>query len=77
MFPEYISTKCPINGEIIESIKKTGYCNPIQVSWTPGSPRLLKQTISVKNDYITKMLQGIKLLDDSELKYRITSVLTT
>ncbi len=77
MSPEYISTKCPINGEIIDSIKKTSYNNPIQVSVDTCSPDLLKQTLFVKSDYIAKILHGIKLLDKSGLKYRIASVLTT
>lgn len=77
MSPEYISTKLPINDRIIEDIKKTGYNNPLQISLDSVSPTLLKQTLSVKDGYISKIMEGIELIDKSELKYRIASVLTT
>lgn len=75
--PEYISSKYPINNEIIDNIKKTGYRNPIQISLDTCSPDILKQTLSVKKDYVSKVIQGIRLLDKSGLNYRITSVITT
>jgi len=34
------------------------------------------KTISVQSNYLSKVLEGIKLLDDSGLKYRVNSVLT-
>jgi radical SAM protein with 4Fe4S-binding SPASM domain len=37
----------------------------------------LKKTLSVENDYLLKVINGIKELDNSGLKYRINSVLTT
>ena len=75
--PEYISTKYPLTGEIINSIIKTGFANPVQTSLDACSSVLLMKTLSVKKDYLLKVLQGIKKLDNSGLKYRITSVLTT
>jgi len=74
--PEYISTKYPLTEEIINSIQKTGYDNPVQVSLDANSSGLLMKTISVQSDYLPKLLRGIRLLDKSGLKYRINSVLT-
>jgi radical SAM protein with 4Fe4S-binding SPASM domain len=77
MPPEYLSTKYPINSEIIRSISETGFANPLQISLDACSSKLLQKTLSVKSDYLSKVMQGIKRLDDSGLKYRIASVLTT
>ena len=74
--PEYISTKYPLTEEIIQSIQKTGFDNPVQISLDANSSGLLMKTISVQNNYLSKVLRGIKLLDESGLKYRINSVLT-
>ncbi|GHT27059.1 radical SAM/SPASM domain-containing protein [Bacteroidia bacterium] len=75
--PEYLSTKIPINDEIIHSIKETGYTHPIQISLDACTSGLLQKKLSVKSDYLPKVLRGIKLLDESGLNYRISSVLTT
>jgi len=74
--PEYISTKYPLTSEIISSIQNVGFVNPVQVSLDSCSSGLLQKTLSVKSDYLPKVLQGIKDLDNSGLKYRINSVLT-
>jgi len=74
--PEYISTKYPLTGVVIDTIQMTGFTNPVQVSLDVNSSDLLKKTISVQTNYLPKVLQGIKLLDESGLKYRINSVLT-
>ena len=75
--PEYISTKYPLTEEIIQSIIATGFTNPVQISLDACFSGLLTKTLSVENDYLLKMLRGIIELDNSGLKYRITSVLTT
>jgi radical SAM protein with 4Fe4S-binding SPASM domain len=75
--PEYISTKYPVTSEIIRLIRKSGFTNPVQISLDACSPELLQKTLSVKSDYLSKVFQGIKLLDKSGLKYRIASVLTS
>ena len=74
--PEYISTKYPLTETIIRSIQKSGFVNPIQISLDACSSDLLQKTISVPSDYPSKVIQGIKRLDSSGLKYRINSVLT-
>ena len=77
MSPEYISTKYPLTGEMIHAIQKTGFTNPVQISLDACSSGLLQKTLSVNSNYLPKVLRGIKLLDESGLSYRITSVLTT
>lgn len=74
--PEYISTKLPINNKIIDLIRETGLKNPIQISLDTCSADILQATWSVKRDYLQQVLDGIKLLDNSGLQYRINSVLT-
>jgi len=75
--PEYISTKYPLTAELISAIQKTGFDNPVQISLDANLSGLLMKTISVQSNYLPKVLRGIKLLDESGLKYRINSVLTT
>ena len=50
--------------------------NPVQISLDAYSPDLLMKMLSVDSDYLSNVLRGIKLLDDSGLNYRISSVLT-
>jgi radical SAM protein with 4Fe4S-binding SPASM domain len=74
--PEYISTKYPLTDEIIHLIRNTGFDNPVQISLDACSVSLLQKTLSVEVDYLPKVLQGIKNIDNNGLKYRINSVLT-
>jgi len=75
--PEYISTKCPLTDKIIQSIQESGFRNPVQISLDACSPDVLMKMLSVGSNYFPKVVKGIKLLDESGLKYRINSVLTT
>jgi radical SAM protein with 4Fe4S-binding SPASM domain len=74
--PQYISTKYPLTDKIIHAIKEVGFVNPVQISLDAYSPDLLMKMLSVNSDYLSNVLRGIKLLDDSGLNYRISSVLT-
>jgi radical SAM protein with 4Fe4S-binding SPASM domain len=76
LLPQYISTKYPLTGKIIRAIQETGFVNPIQISLDAYSSDLLMKMLFVDSDYLTNVLKGIKLLDDSGLNYRINSVLT-
>jgi len=75
--PEYISTKIPLSSKIIRSIIKSGFSNPIQISLDACFSEIMQKTLSVKSNYLPKVLQGIKALDKSGLCYRINTVLTT
>ena len=74
--PEYISTKYSLTDKIICTIQMTEFMNPVQLSLDAISSDILMKTISVQSNYLSKILDGIKLLDDSGLKFRINSVLT-
>ncbi len=75
--PEYLSTKCPLNDKIINALKTTGFTNTVQISLDACSSSVLQKMLSVKSDYLNKVIQGIKLIDNAGLKYRVTSVITT
>jgi len=75
--PDYISTKLPLSSKIIRLIQKTGFSNSVQISLDSCSSELSQRTLSVKSDYVSKVLWGIKEIDKSGLKYRINTVLTT
>jgi radical SAM protein with 4Fe4S-binding SPASM domain len=74
--PDYISTKYPISNQIIQMLNYTGYSNPIQISLDALSPDIIQRTLHVNGKYLSKMMDGIKLMDNSGLKYRISTVLT-
>jgi radical SAM protein with 4Fe4S-binding SPASM domain len=74
--PQYISTKCPLTDAIIHAIQETGFLNPVQVSLDACSSDLLMKLLSVDSLYLSNVLKGIRLLDESGLNYRVNSVLT-
>lgn len=74
--PEYISTKLPLNEEIIKRIIETGYSNPVQVSLDANDSVILEKTIAVRKDYLEKIRHSIRILDRSDLKYHIATVIT-
>jgi radical SAM protein with 4Fe4S-binding SPASM domain len=74
--PQYISTKYPLTDAIILAIQESGFRNPVQLSLDACLPDLLMKILSVDNNYLSNVLKGIKLLDESGLNYRVNSVLT-
>ena len=74
--PQYISTKIPVTDKIIHAIQETGFENSVQISLDACSSELLMKMLSVGSIYLFNVLEGVKLLDDSGLSYRINSVLT-
>ena len=75
--PQYISTKYPLTDKIIHAIQEAGFLNPIQISLDACSSDLLMKMLSVDSNYFFKVLEGIRLLDESGLNYRINTVLTS
>lgn len=75
--PDFLSTKIPMTEERIKAVKETGYQGVIQVSLDACDSEVLQPSIGVGADYATNMLKGLRLLDESGLKYQISSVLTT
>lgn len=75
--PDFISTKMPFTAERLSKLKQTGYRNRIQVSIDALDATVLNQSLRVAPSYLTQMKHGLKLLDESGLRYQIASVLTT
>lgn len=75
--PEFISTKMPFNAECLQKLKQTGYKNIIQVSLDAIDTMVLNQSLSVSKSYAKQMMQGLRMLDQSDLPYQVSSVLTT
>lgn len=75
--PEYISTKVPFTNELLTKLKDTGYKNLIQVSLDSCEHNTLQKMLGVKENYTSKILKGLKALDQSGLPYQVASVLTT
>lgn len=75
--PEYISTKMPLTDELVNSLSATGYKGIIQISLDTVNPDKLKDSLHVSDDYITSLLHGIRILDESGIPYLIATVLTT
>ena len=75
--PEYISTKLPLTREIIEQLEYIGYRGIVQVSLDTCDEKVAGELLDVKEGYVEQVMQGLKLLEESTLKYRVASVLTT
>lgn len=74
--PEVISTKIPITIQILEKVKNTGYENPVQISLDSTNPNILSKLLKVEFDYWDKMRDSLALIDNSKIKYQITTILT-
>ncbi|WP_321480167.1 radical SAM/SPASM domain-containing protein [uncultured Bacteroides sp.] len=75
--PEYISTKIPFTDNLLKRLKNTGYNNLIQVSLDTCDDNVLQEMLGAKNTYGKKVLKGLLALDQSGLKYQVSSVFTT
>lgn len=74
--PAYLSTKMPLDVDLISRIKKTGYEGEIQVSLDTLNEKILLDTLHVRGGYCKKMLEALQILDSSGLRYHVSSVLT-
>lgn len=75
--PEFISTKIPFTTECLQKLKETGYRNIIQVSLDAIDAGVLSRSLSVSSSYAARMMNGLKMLDESGLPYQVATVLTT
>ena len=75
--PEYISTKVPLTQEIVNRLLLTGYKGIIQLSLDTINNDILKKSLNVSDNYLELVKKGFMLLDDSGLKYQVSTVLTT
>ena len=74
--PNIISTKLPITSAIITKLVASGYKGKIQLSIDTFIPEIAEETLTVKGSYINKIIAGIKLLEQSNVRYKIETVLT-
>lgn len=74
--PDFISTKIPLSGEHLKQLKETGFRGVIQISLDACDRSLLKETLHVRDTYRDEMMKSIRMLDQSGLRYQISSVLT-
>lgn len=74
--PSYISTKVPINKNLIEKLHKTGYQNVIQISLDSLNEDVLQNIICCKVGYIKNIQKGIELLQQYGFKIQIDTILT-
>lgn len=74
--PDIISTKYPITKEMISRLEDINFKNPIQISLDANNKQTLCDSLEVRVNYLEKIKESIILLDKSNLKYQISSVLT-
>lgn len=75
--PEYISTKLPLTREVVLYLENMGYRGIVQVSLDTCDELVAGNLLGVKAGYVEKVMQGLKMLDDSTLNYRVATVVTT
>lgn len=75
--PEYISTKLPLTREVISQLEDIHYQGLVQVSLDTCDEKVAGRLLGVKEGYVEKVMQGLKLLEESTLNYRVASVITT
>lgn len=75
LWPSMISTKMPITEDIMETLNRYPPIM-IQVSLDTLDPCILNETLKVKEAYLGRIKQRIKLIDQSRLRLQIATVLT-
>lgn len=71
-----LSTKMPISDAMIEDLNEINYRSILQLSIDTIDPHLIKTMLGVNIGYLGKFKTGIKLLDKSNIKYQIVTVVT-
>ena len=74
--PDTISTKVPVTPRIVKGLKESGFKGTLQLSIDTLIPSIAIETLQVNQCYIPKVKQGISLLKESGIPYRVESVLT-
>lgn len=74
--PDLISTKYPLTQNMINRLEEINFKNPIQISLDANDKNILCDSLEVRENYLEKIKESITLLDKSNLKYQISSVLT-
>ena len=74
--PDTISTKVPITHRIVKGLKKSGYKGILQLSIDTLNPNTAIDTLHVTPCYVEKVKQGLGLLEEAGIPYRVETVLT-
>lgn len=74
--PDTISTKVPITPRIVKGLKESGYKGILQLSIDTLDPSIAIDTLLVNQCYISKVKQGVSLLEEAGITYRVETVLT-
>lgn len=75
MAPDYLSTKIPLTEKLINRLLETGYINNLQVSLDAYNTTVLINSLSVGSKYLNEMEKGLRILDESGIKFHISTVL--
>ena len=71
-----ISTKVPITPRIVKGLKDSGYKGTLQLSIDTLNPNIAIDTLHVNQYYVSKVKQGVSLLEEAGIPYRVETVLT-
>lgn len=74
--PDTISTKVPITYRIVNGLKESGYKGTLQLSIDTLNPNIAIDTLHVNQCYVPKVKQGVSLLEEAGIPYRVETVLT-
>lgn len=74
-YTPFISTKVPLNKEILEYLKSYGF-NNIQISLDSVCEKTLTRLLNVREGYLSKIKDTIKLLDDLHFEWQVNTVIT-
>lgn len=74
--PDTISTKVPVTPRIVKGLKHSGFKGTLQLSIDTLNPSIAIDTLHVNLSYISKVKQGVSLLEEAGIPYRVESVLT-
>lgn len=74
--PDFLSTKIPPDGALIERLRATGFQGVLQISLDAIDANVLRKSIGATEDYVRRMKNGLKMLDQSNIHYQVSTVLT-
>jgi radical SAM protein with 4Fe4S-binding SPASM domain len=74
--PDSISTKVPITPRIVKGLKESRFKGTLQLSIDTLDPNIASETLHVNPCYISKVKQGVSILEKAGITYRVETVLT-
>lgn len=74
--PGFLSTKMPPDATLIEKLQATGYKGILQISLDAVDANVLHESIGAPDNYLKRMLDGLRLLDRSGIHFQVATILT-